>query len=149
MQNITYSDLIQECKKKEFILDVNDFGQCESVSNLFALARQIQTLFFLEPNTYPNHPEMGIGIGNYKFDFLDSVTLTAIKNKAINQIAQYIPNNDVADVIVEAITDAQSNENSIGVMIELLDKMDKKENFILVFSQNSIKTSKTVSKIYI
>lgn len=73
---------------KEFYLNLNKYNNV--ASEKIALAQTIQNLCLIEPGTYPNNPELGVGIENYQFEFLDNNTLGEIKSKIDEQIAKFI-----------------------------------------------------------
>lgn len=140
---------IDECLKKEFVLDINSFGTTTNVEQLGGLARMIQTLMLLKPGTYPNHPEMGIGIEDYKFEFLDETTLADISERANSQIKKYIPSNLINDVKVGKVDNTlEKKNNTIGLLVNLISNLNGRDNIIITFSDLG-KKGKIESKIYI
>ena len=148
--NLTDNKKIEnECLKQEFILNLDNYGKVMSVNGLYSLARLIQTLFLIIPGSYPNHPDMGIGIQNYKFEFLDDITLNNIKQNAEDQIKRYIPNNLISDIEVQKLDDKNSkNVNSIGVLINLTENIDNTNNLIITF-ENLGQNGNIISDFYI
>jgi hypothetical protein len=45
----------------------------------------------VETGTYPNQPQLGVGIENYEFEFLDNQTLTELKEKVDGNLKKFIP----------------------------------------------------------
>ena len=141
--------------KNEFILTIDEYGKAKTITNLYALARLIQTLFFLKPNTYPNHPSMGIGIENYKFEFLDNQTIANLTANAREQIDTYIPNNNITKMQIEkANLNDKNGINTLLVKFELSEdiinasNIKSTNNFILSFSMKE-NSSNVISKILI
>jgi phage baseplate assembly protein W len=56
-----------------------------------ALAQTIQNIMIVETGTYPNQPQLGVGIENYEFEFLDNQTLTELKEKVDGNLKKFIP----------------------------------------------------------
>ena len=125
----------EESLKKEFMLGVNEFNTSKSVEGLEALAYLIQSLLLIEPGTYPNNPDLGVGIHLYEFEILDNPTIDEISTKIEMQINKYIPNINLDSVIVEALPNQKNIENTLGVMIRL--KHDGiSETFVILLSKN-------------
>ena len=137
---------IEECMKNECFLTIDDFGKVATYGELPALARLIQRLFIMQPMSYPDDPDMGIGIANYEFEFMDKITLSEINERARNQINRYIPNSKIGNILVEVIdSDKGGQKNTIGVLINLVNS---KDNMVLTFEKVG-KTGKIISKVYI
>lgn len=135
--------------KKEFELSVNNFGTATEYEDLFALAREIQTLILMKPGSFPNHPEMGVGIQDYQFEYLDNLTISEISTRINDQINTYINSNYVANAKVQIIPNKlQSKENTLGVLINLAYDINHSSEFILTFEQLE-KKGKVASKIFI
>jgi len=140
---------IEECLKNECFLQINDFGSVSMYGDLTALARLIQRLIIMHPMSYPDEPEMGVGIESYEFEFMDNITLSELTDKIKNQIDKYIPNSFIGNILVDVIdTDKSGKKNTIGVLVNLTKTKDDKNNMILTFDKVG-KTGKIESKIYI
>jgi len=140
---------VAECLKNEFFLSIDNFGTVSSYNELTALARLIQRLIIMQPMSYPDDPDMGVGITNYEFEFMDSHTIGELNAKIRAQINKYIPNSNIGSVIVEVIdNDKIGQKNTIGVLINLNKSKNGKENMILTFEKVG-KVGKIESKIYI
>jgi len=137
----TYEEL-----KQEFYLKINDFQKIDTIEGLYALARLIQTLCILEPGSYPNHPEMGVGIANFKFEYADEQTLGEIKSRIETQISKYIGTSFISNIQTKMLLDEKTKkENKIAVDIELTEVG---KNFVLTFENSEI-TGKIISDIFI
>lgn len=143
-----YIDIQEEVLNKEYILAMNDFEEAQSVENLIALARNIQTLLFLEQDSYPNHPKMGIGIKNYTFEFFDVKTINVLTNEIKDQIKTYIPNSKINDIIIQEIPSGDPSNVLLGLMFTLGEELDGKNEFIIMLKKIR-KTSKVVSEIFV
>ncbi len=64
------SDGLQS-EKKEVTLEINAFDKPKELSQVEAWSQLLLNLIFLRPGTYPSMPEMGVGIEDYQFDFLE------------------------------------------------------------------------------
>jgi hypothetical protein len=138
-----------ECFLKEYVLNVNDYGTTESISDVLALAREIQTLMLIIPGTYPNHGDLGIGIQTYQFEILDSQTLSEIQRRCNTQISKYIPTSAIQNIRVEKVDNKLTGKNNtIGVLLNLAKPLSGKDSIILTFSDLG-KVGKVSSEIYI
>ena len=134
-----------ECTKEEFYLDINDFQQVDSVNGLYAIARLIQILCILQPGTYPNHPDMGIGIQNFKFEYADSDTIASINSRISEQIGKYLSDPNIISVNTELVLNEYTKKkDKLAVKIDLASS----EDFVILFEQSE-KTGKVLSTIYI
>lgn len=138
-----------ESLKEEFILEIDSFEKVNSISNVYALAKLFQTLVLLKPMTYPNHPDMGIGIEQYKFEYLDTETIAEIESNIKSQVARYMDTNQIQEIKVEALqNDTTGKKDTIGIMVTLNSDLEH-NSFILTISSTGNKTGKIISKIYI
>jgi len=138
-----------ECLKNEFFLSVDDFGKVSSYNELTALARLVQRIIIMQPMSYPDEPDMGVGIANFEFEFMDKHTLGELNERIRTQVNKYVPNSNIGNVIVDVIdNDRTGQKNTIGVLINLNKAKEGKENMILTFEKVG-KTGKIESKIYI
>lgn len=144
-------ELTKECLKPNLILDINEFNKNASYDDIYSLVSMVQTLIIMEKGTYPNHPDMGIGIRNYKFEFMDSITLNELRDNIVNQINKYLPNTLISNINVKTIKNELENKNNtVIVLIEFSqdDRTDIPKDVIISFVQ--VLNSKTVkSSIYI
>jgi len=139
-------DAFVQILKKEYSLNVDDFNETESSTDLIAFARLIQTLIILEPYTYPNMPDMGVGIADYQFEFLDEVTLNRLKVSINQQIEEYLPNNIIKDTVIEKLQSKDNKTNTIGIMFTLTKSIKGKDEIILLMNKK-IESSKVISEI--
>lgn len=144
-------ELTKECLKPNLILDINEFNKNASYDDIYSLVSMVQTLIIMEKGTYPNHPDMGIGIRNYKFEFMDSITLNELRDNIVTQINKYLPNTLISNINVKTIRNELENKNNtVIVLIEFSqdDRTDIPKDVIISFVQ--VLNSKTVkSSIYI
>ena len=80
------SSYLKEPLKREFFLSIDNFGTVSSYEGLVSFARLVQRLIIMEPRSYPDDPDMGVGIGNYEFEFMDDITIGNISEKIQTQI---------------------------------------------------------------
>ena len=144
-------ELTKECLKPNLILDINEFNKNASYDDIYSLVSMVQTLIIMEKGTYPNHPDMGIGIRNYKFEFMDSITLNELRDNIVTQINKYLPNTLISNINVKTIKNELENKNNtVIVLIEFSqdDRTDIPKDVIISFVQ--VLNSKTIkSSIYI
>lgn len=77
--------------KKEVELNENGiFGQAFK-ENLLAYAQVVQNIIIIEPGTYPNHPDLGVGIERYLHEHFTTALKNEISTKINNQISKFAP----------------------------------------------------------
>ena len=92
-----------ESNKKELQLSINSFDNPTELSDLKAWSQLILELIFLEPGTFPSYPEMGVGIENYDFDFIDEA-VTDLTSKITEQQTKYLKDVPLTAVTIEPAT---------------------------------------------
>lgn len=65
-----------------------------------AIVQTIQNLCFIKPGTYPNDPDLGLGIEDEQFELIDALYLDNFKNKLDTLIEKYIVTDYVIDTRV-------------------------------------------------
>ena len=145
---------------KEPILDFNGFDNPLMYEDMEALAQTIRNIILVEKGTYPNTPDFGVGINNYLFEILDSITISEISTEIQRQIAKYIVADSVEiNVMLERINKEQKDLNALAVSITLYDNMkyriarsegeeeeDGRIDFSYLFAANT-GNKRTISKI--
>ena len=136
--------------KQEPILQGDDFNNPIYRQDLESLAQVIQNLIIIEKGTYPNQPDLGVGIANYMFELLDSTTLYAVQTDIEEQIEQFISHNNISIKvnvkIIENITTTKAN--TLGISITILDLINDTTNEIDYVFAGNIKSKKIVSRLY-
>lgn len=101
-------------KIKEYGLSTNSFKQPKEYENADAIFVLIKRLILLNPGTYPNHPNMGVGLfKNWKFADMDDMGL--LRNEIEKQILQYLPQFQLSEV---SITKKGEKELAISIQVE-------------------------------
>ena len=90
-----------EAQKAELSLSTNAFNQPLEYSGKNAWIKLIIDLLLTEPGTYPSNPEIGIGLKNYEFQFIESA-IVEIEEKLQYQIKTFLPDLPVTDLIVKS-----------------------------------------------
>lgn len=101
-------------KIKEYGLSTNSFKQPKEYENADAIFVLIKRLILLNPGTYPNHPNMGVGLfKNWKFADMDDMGL--LRNEIEKQILEYLPQFQLSEV---SITKKGEKELAISIQVE-------------------------------
>ena len=79
-----------EFRKRELGLSLDSFAKPLEMSDATAWSQLMLNLIFLQPGTYPSIPEMGVGIENYQYDFVDEV-ISELSASIITQQQTYLP----------------------------------------------------------
>lgn len=110
-------------KELYFNLDKNNNISEEKI----ALAQTVQNLCLIEPGTYPNNPDLGLGIENYEFEFLDNTTINRLKTELEEQISKFIITKYVINSNI--LTTKYGNKNLLIVAIKIADDNNDGENY--------------------
>lgn len=133
----------------ELTLNRSSFNLLDCRLDKLALAQTIQNILIINPGTFPNQPELGVGIENYLFEFGESGTIDELRNKINEQKRRFIPSTYNVEFDIKTKTDGRVSVLSIQFDIEQEDyDNDTKEvtSFQLLFGKNK-NESKMVSKL--
>jgi phage baseplate assembly protein W len=135
--------------KDELLLERNVYNTGASRTDLEALAQTLQNLLIIEPGTYPNQPELGVGIQNYEFEFLDDITLNELKSNIDKQITKFLPNNFYVEFDVSTVTNELNKQVLVITFNVTADATLKQTSEITMLFANNKDTNKIISKIII
>lgn len=82
-------------KDKEYVMSINHFNKSEEYTEKRAIAILLTRLILLIPGSDPLHPDMGVGIQNYRYGIK---TLDDLKLRIKDQIETYLPCYNSAEV---------------------------------------------------
>ena len=71
-------------------LQINSFDKPSELNDVKAWSQLLLNLIFLKPGTYPSLPEMGVGIEDYQYDFLDEA-VSELSTRITAQQQTYLP----------------------------------------------------------
>lgn len=133
--------------KDELLLAKSVFNTNAVRTKLEALAQVLQNIMIYEPGTFPNQPELGVGIENYQFEFLDDKTMSDLKSSIDNQINKFIP----SDIKVEPKVESLLNELGkkilvVSFMITGLEDSNRPSEINMFFGKDKT-NKKIISKI--
>ena len=127
----------------------NIYNHQHMLEDMEAMGQTIQNLIIMKKGTYPNTPNLGVGIEDYLFEILDNETISDITSNINNQISQYIVSSSVnIDVKVIQLKNSNANLNSLKIDVTLSDTIDisNVQSFSYVFAANML-TRKMVTKL--
>lgn len=101
-------------KIKEYGLTTNSFNEPIEHDNADTAFILIKRLILLNPGTYPNHPNMGVGLFS-KWKFSDMNNMNDLKAEIQNQITQYLPQYQLSNI---EISKKAQNELLITIQVE-------------------------------
>ncbi len=82
-------------KDKEYIMSIDHFKNPVVVKEKQAISLLLTRLLLLKPGSDPLHPDMGVGIADYRYGIF---TLDDLKKRIKNQIDEYLPIYNSAEV---------------------------------------------------
>jgi len=88
-----------ESRKSELTLDINSFDKPKELSSVGAWSQLILNLMFIKPGTYPSIPELGIGIEDYQYEYMDTA-IDQLTAAITNQQQTYLPDIPLSQVNV-------------------------------------------------
>lgn len=89
-------------KEREYLLSVNEFNEPVILSEQQSIAMLLMRLILLNPGSDPLHPDMGVGIINYRYAM---GRLEELKQRVSDQISTYLPCYPSSNVDIEIIGD--------------------------------------------
>lgn len=81
----------------EFTLSVDKFKQPQVLTEHSAISQLLVHLILLEPGTFQDHPEMGVGLVS-RYRYKDKNSLSDLQNRISEQIATYLPDLGTVEV---------------------------------------------------
>jgi len=141
-------NFVSKLFRDELQLAIDLFRKPSQLTDLEALAQTIQNLILIDPGTYPSDPLLGVGITNYLFELMDTVTLNEIQNKIDDQLTKYILHESVTiNTNISEVSTGSTKLNAILIKVELYSvDNDTKSEMSFVVSGNTT-NKKTISKI--
>jgi len=118
-------------KEREYLLSVDEFKTPTKLENHRAIGMLLLHLLLLEPGSDPLHPDMGVGIINYRYTM---GTLDELRTRIADQIATYLPCFPAANVTVE-ITEDHSHHVTIEIN-DVIYEYDSAEANVPITLQN-------------
>lgn len=92
-----------EMNKRELLLSVNTFNKPTELIGKDAWARLVLNLLFMKKGTFPSMPDMGIGIQDYEYEFIDTA-VASLNEEIEQQIRTYLPDLPLKGVKVSSTT---------------------------------------------
>lgn len=109
-------------KEREYLFSVNLFNEPIVKSQQSAIALLLVRLILLNPGSDPIHPDMGVGIQQYRWTV---GTLPELKRRVEDQIATYLPMFNSAKVDLTLTPDKLCNiEISFRDTVYIYDSHD-------------------------
>lgn len=110
-----------EADKKELGLSTNVFNKATEYQGKTAWFQLILNLIFLRPGTYPSIPNMGVGIQDYEYEFLDDVK-DNIQAAIQEQVKTFLP-----DIPLDSVEVSSVDYNGKIIMLIAISLIDNGE----------------------
>lgn len=131
--------------KNEVLLNRDPFHNTLMWNDKNGLAQVIQNILFIEKGTYPNQPDLGVGIENYLFEKVDKGTTSNLENEIKEQLKQFVPNDYIVEPKVES---RMVNGNpTLLISFTITDVNKREETRFGVLLGQSKTTKNIVSKL--
>lgn len=143
--------LNNEAIRPEDTLKINEFGNTHKWHKQFAIAFKVRNLVLIEKGTIPSNVDMGVGIRNYVMEFLDSETISNLKEEIFRQVHKYIPNNNISRLELKTNEDDKRIERNSLLLVLGFGKFgddDDITEIALKFGTNSIDKNKLVTEMF-
>ena len=117
----TVLDLNKPSTYREYFIGIDEFNHPKVYTDQHATFVLLIRLILLEPGTYPNHPDMGVGLVS-RYRFVMKEKLGELQTRIQNQINTYLP--EFSAVNVEVSYEEQHKYTQISITIdEIIYKM--------------------------
>lgn len=91
---------------REYLFTINDFNEPKVVNGSEAVGLRLTNLLLMNPGSDPLHPEMGVGLKNYRYGLS---VLDQLRDRISDQIKTYLPMYAGADVQIIRTPDKVCN----------------------------------------
>jgi len=118
----------------ETSFSVDNFKSNKISNRMEALARKIEFLLITEKGTYPDDPDLGIGVKTYIFEFKSDV-LSQLRSEINTQVKKYLPDAPIKTISVDTTT--KNGFEFIYVVFTITDE-EKPLTFILGEYQGNV-----------
>ena len=99
-------------KRREYLCSIDNFNRPTVVDDESAVGLRLLALLMMEPGSNPLHPDMGVGIRNYRYGIN---TLSDLEDRIRDQIKTYLPMSQLDNVAIVRTPDKVLNiEIKIG-----------------------------------
>ena len=111
----TVLDLNKPSTYREYFIGIDEFNHPKVYTDQHATFVLLIRLILLEPGTYPNHPDMGVGlVSRYRFAMKEK--LANLQTRIEEQISTYLP--EFSAVNVEVSYEKEHKYTQISITIE-------------------------------
>ena len=86
-----------QVKQREYLLTVDEFSNPQVVEGKSAIALLLSRLIVLEPGSDPLHPDMGVGLKNYRFNN-NKNALSELNKIITDQVNKFLPTYQGSEV---------------------------------------------------
>ena len=111
----TVLDLNKPSTYREYFIGIDEFNRPKVYTDQHATFVLLIRLILLEPGTYPNHPDMGVGLVS-RYRFVMKEKLGELQTRIQNQINTYLP--EFSAVNVEVSYEEQHKYTQISITID-------------------------------
>jgi hypothetical protein len=101
---------VTQVKQREYLLSVDEFSTPKVVEGKSAIGLLLSRLILLEPGSDPLHPDMGVGIKNYRFN-ASKDSLSTLRDEISRQIETYLPTFQGSEITLSYTDDKVLNIN--------------------------------------
>lgn len=141
------ADILQMWFPNELTLNRSEFNRLDQRTDKISLAQTIQNLLIIKKGTYPNQPELGIGIEEYMFELASEDVIRDLEYAIDEQIKKFIPTN--YNIEFEVDTDNQYSKKGLSVLsitFTINDNENDGSSFQLLFGKSD-RENKLVSRL--
>lgn len=103
--------------KKELCIGLDSFDEPKTLSNKKAWIQLIINLMYMIKGSNPSNPNMGVGIQEYDFQFLEEA-IAKLEAELTDQIRTYLPDVPVNSITVDS-TDSDTGKKILLIIIQL------------------------------
>jgi hypothetical protein len=125
-----------EYQKAECLLNIDSFDEPAKLSHKRAWVQQIQHLLFMKKGTYPSNPELGIGLQNYDYAFIDDA-IPKLRDDITEQIRTYFPDMPFDSVTLISQNHSSKKEKILVMVFNFSNNASNNESVVVASTKTS------------
>lgn len=140
---------LPEMYKKEMLFSINNYKKMKELNDYEGVIQNFANLLLMEPNTYPDEPDMGINVKSYTFSQMNEINLSDLVERVKAQCDLYLPNFNLIDIEFTKIFNPKTNDyTDLGITLQIQKLNQNNINqFYLVLQQEE--TSNNILQILV
>lgn len=125
---------------KDLTFNVSEYGVAEKTDGKYSVLEAVKNIILSRPGNFPMHPDIGVDLAKYEFEFLDDNTLSQIKTDIIRQVTENT--TDVDDINIE-VSKLEENINGqtvygVGVAVSIIESGNEINRAFIILKDREV-----------